>query len=51
MLTNKKSFNYSGSFSPDVGCPQFFSSCGMRVTIVVENGAKTALIVKKLAHP
>ena len=50
MLTNEKSSYYSGRFGSGMGCPKFFSFDRMRLTVVVENGAKTALIVWRLAH-
>ena len=45
MLSNEKSSYYSGRFGSGIGCPNFFSFDLMRLTVVVENGAKTALIV------
>ena len=50
VLANQKSSNYVDNFGPEIGCPEFYLSDVIRLIVIVGNGVKTALIVKKLAH-
>ena len=50
LLANQKLSNYDGSFGPEIGCPKFHLSDLIRLIVIVKRGAKTALIVQKLAH-
>ena len=50
LLPNQKLLNYDGSFGPEIGCLKFHLSDLIRLIVIVERGAKTALIVQKLAH-
>ena len=50
LLANQKLLNYDGRFGPEIGCPKFHLSDLIRLIAIVKRGAKTALIVQKLAH-
>ena len=50
LLPNQKLLNYDGSFGPEIGCLKFHLSDLIRLIVIEERGAKTALIVQKLAH-
>ena len=50
LLANQKLSNYDGSFGPEIGCLKFHLSDLIRLIVIVERGAKTALIVQNLAH-